>query len=246
MNFNIEVSEYSWCYDEIDNLKIDIKYIAEVGSRDGLDAIKLAHKFNPEETYIFEADPQLATLVESNLKKYEESLNIKFFNFALGSEDKNISFYAVDRYKYDNQGIGSFYKVNFDNRLRKDPDYKRGTVQKEINISQKKYESLQLTPPDLLAMDVQGAELEVLKGFEDQLKKIKIIILETSISDNYIGGASFIDVHKYLRKNFKLIKNSRYPTKKSRIFQDHIKYKLSKNKIFQNDFDLLYVNKSID
>jgi FkbM family methyltransferase len=184
--------------------------------------------------------------VESNLKKYEESLNIKFFNFALGSEDKNISFYAVDRDKYDNQGIGSFYKVNFDNRLRKDPDYKRGTVQKEINISQKKYESLQLTPPDLLAMDVQGAELEVLKGFEDQLKKIKIIILETSISDNYIGGASFIDVHKYLRKNFKLIKNSRYPTKKSRIFQDHIKYKLSKNKIFQNDFDLLYVNKSID
>ena len=244
MKIEKSTSEYDWCLEEVKKLNLEIRYLAEIGSRDGLDAIKLSKEFNPIETYIFEADPYLSKNINKNIDKAEKKMNLKLFNIALGSEDKEVKFYAVDRKKYDNEGVGSLFQINFENRLESDPDYKRESIQKEISINQKKYISLGLNTPDLIAMDVQGAELEVLKGFENEIANVKFIVLETSISENYLGGSTFMDIHRYLKPSFKLIKNRRYGKKNYKIFQDYYKYKYSKNKIFQNDFDLLYLNKS--
>ncbi len=238
-------SEYNWCFEEINMLNVDINYLAEIGSRDGLDAIKLTKEFNPVETYIFEADPRLSKKIQKNIDKVKKNGNFKLFNIALGSKDKNIKFFAVDEEKYSNEGVGSLYKINFDNREVSDPDYKIGYIQKEINVEQKKYVSLQLNTPDLIAMDVESAELEVLKGFENQLENVKVIVLETSIHENHSGGSTFIDVHNYLKSKFKLVKNTRYGVNNYKLFQDHYKYKFSIQKKFQNAFDLMYVNRSI-
>jgi len=54
-------------------------------------------------------------------------------------------------------------------------------------------------------MDVQGAELEVLEGFGEMLKNVKIIILETSFSENYIGGSTFPEIHNFFEKIIFLI-----------------------------------------
>ena len=69
---------------------------------------------------------------------------------------------------------------------------------------------MNLETPDLIAMDVQGAELDVLKGFEHQLNEVKFIILETNISENYIGASKFLEVHSFLKNNFMLHLNSRH------------------------------------
>lgn len=55
--------------------------------------------------------------------------------------------------------------------------------------------------PTLIAMDVQGAELAVLKGFGKKLKDVKAIILETSFTENYLGGSTFGEIDKFLSRN---------------------------------------------
>ena len=56
----------------------------------------------------------------------------------------------------------------------------------------KRYDNLKLKAPDLIAMDVQGAELKVLKGFGKDISNTYAIILETCISNNYIGGSKLL------------------------------------------------------
>jgi FkbM family methyltransferase len=152
------------------------------------------------------------------------------FNIALGNENKEVDFLSVDKEKYNNLGVGSLFEINFHNREKSDPDFNRESVQKKVQVELKKYSSLKLETPDLIAMDVQGAELDVLKGFENLLKKVKFIISESSISENYIGGSTFLEMHKYLKNNFKLLINSRYGKNNFKLNVDAYKYKLSEKK----------------
>ena len=237
-------SEYDWCLEDIKKYESKIDVLVEVGSRDGLDAIKIAKNINSKQNIIFEADPNLIQDIETNIKNYGGNIKFKLLNLALGDEDKEVNFFAVDQSKYSNKGVGSLYKIDFDNREKKDPDYKRKDVQKIIKLNQNKYTSLNLPIPDLLLIDVEGAEYEVLKGFDIDLSKIKFIVLESSISKNHVGAKTFINNHKLLKKHFKLISNSRHE-KNFNLFIDHYKYKLSRNKMYSPAFDLFYVNKSI-
>lgn len=51
-------------------------------------------------------------------------------------------------------------------------------------------------------MDTQGYELEVLKGFEDEISKFKFLIMEFSTVEGYIGRVLYKDLNKYLKKSF--------------------------------------------
>lgn len=237
-------SEYDWCMDNIKKYQSKIDVLVEVGSRDGLDSIKIAKNVNSKQNIIFEADPNLIKDIETNIKTYGGDTKFKLLNIALGSEDKRVNFFAVDQSKYPNKGVGSLYKIDFDNREKGDPDYKRTDVQKIIKLNQNKYTSLNLPIPDLLLIDVEGAEYDVLKGFDIDLSKIKFIVLESSISKNHVGAKTFIKIHKLLKKHFKLISNSRHE-KNYNLFLDHYKYQLSRNKLYSPAFDLFYANKSI-
>ena len=241
----VNKTEYEWALSKIKDFSLEINVIAEIGSRDGLDAISLGKIFQSNINYIFEADPTLIQLINKNIKNNDYESNFEIFNVALGNHNKVVEFLAVDTKKYDNLGVGSLFEINFKNRYPTDPDYNRKTVQEAVNIDMKKYAALNLKSPDLIAMDVQGGELEVLKGFEHQLSEVKFIILESSISENYIGGSKFSDVHNFLKENFKLLSNSRYRNNNLKLFFDNYKYQiLFKNK-YQPDFNLLYVNKEL-
>ena len=109
-----EPSEYSWCLEDIKKFNSDIKIIVEVGSRDGLDAIKISEAFNSKENFVFEADPELIEEIKINIHNFGQNSNFKIFNLALGDSDKEVSFYAVEKDRYTNKGVGSLFKINFE------------------------------------------------------------------------------------------------------------------------------------
>ena len=233
---------YAWCLNHLNKDKIDI--IAEIGSRDGLDSIFLNNYFNSSISYVFEADPSLIYLIEKNLETNSVDSKYRVFNLALSDEEKTGKFKAVDQKKYDNHGVGSFFDINFDNRDTSDDDFQRGSVQKEIDVEIQRYDNLKLKAPDLIAMDVQGAELKVLKGFGKDISNTYAIILETCISNNYIGGSKLLEIYNFLKKDFKLVKNSRNDSNFKLILEAY-KYNFLSEKKYIPDINLLFVNKKL-
>lgn len=55
-----------------------------------------------------------------------------------------------------------------------------------------------LPAPDVIKLDVQGFELEVLKGLGNWLNSAKYIICEVSFKEYYYGQAQFLDIANYL------------------------------------------------
>ena len=75
------------------------------------------------------------------------------------------------------------------------------TIIEENNIDMNQY--------DFLNIDAEGAELEILKGFESYLKYINVIDLETSYDDRSNTGASHDVIVDWLRdRNFTLAEMS--------------------------------------
>jgi FkbM family methyltransferase len=57
----------------------------------------------------------------------------------------------------------------------------------------------QARPPYLIKIDVQGAELDVLRGAENALKHTEYILLEVSLFQFFKNGPSFSDVVAYMK-----------------------------------------------
>jgi FkbM family methyltransferase len=60
------------------------------------------------------------------------------------------------------------------------------------------WEAFEAEGAALLKIDVQGAELEVLKGAENCLDNFEIILLEIGLTEHYIGQPVLIDYIKYM------------------------------------------------
>lgn len=55
------------------------------------------------------------------------------------------------------------------------------------------------TPPDLLKLDVQGYELEVLKGAERALRQISVVLAEVNFIDIHVGVPLFDEILLFMR-----------------------------------------------
>ena len=56
----------------------------------------------------------------------------------------------------------------------------------------------EVSGPCLVKIDVQGAELDVLKGFGDRLADIQTLIVEAPFEAAYDGGSNFDDIYRFL------------------------------------------------
>lgn len=88
-----------------------------------------------------------------------------------------------------------------------------------------------ITTIDLLKLDVQGYELEALRGIGNSIAKIRYIVLEVSNHHAYAGGAQYYEIDEYLRsKGFTV--NDLFPG-------------IRENGILL-EWDSIYVNKAFD
>lgn len=56
----------------------------------------------------------------------------------------------------------------------------------------------EVSGPCLVKIDVQGVELDVLKGFGDRLADIQTLIVEAPFENAYEGGSNFDDIYQFL------------------------------------------------
>lgn len=189
----------------------EAKTLIDVGSNKGQFSI-LARKFFPDiEIHSFE--PQIEEL---NLqKKILGDKNINYYNFALGSEDKELNLYITKR-KDSSSLLKPIQTVN------------SKYLTKEIRkVSVKKLDKIlalrNIKRPSILKLDVQGFELEVLKGSLEIFKMIDYIITEVSfieIYENQVMENKLLDF--ICSKKFKLEKKCNSSKIDKQLFQEDV------------------------
>jgi hypothetical protein len=187
--------------------RIKIQTVYDCGSRDALDAIELFKIFNAKEVHVFECNPPSVKTCKNNLERHLGVQNEKLSWFlnpvAVGNKAGFVSFFPIDTnatitdHRDGNPGASSLFKAN--------PAYPNETyVQNETQVPMvtlKDYIDEGHRHPDLLWVDVQGAEVMLLQGLESCLNRVSVIHIEVGFRPMYIGQPLYWEIDSYLRKS---------------------------------------------
>ena len=170
----------------INYFKEDINELAQVGAHFGQE-IQIFDKFDLNQVHLFEPIKELKSIL---LEKTKNKKNYSIHSFALGNENTNKQMFYSD----ENSGqSSSILEPALHKKLQ--PKIK---FEKMINIQVKKFIDLNIDNVIFLIMDVQGFELEVLKGFENYLKNVRYIFTEVNRNYLYESNVLIKDLDKYL------------------------------------------------
>jgi FkbM family methyltransferase len=176
--------------------KNKISGVIQVGAHIGQEVDKFL-KLGDIKIYLFE--PQKEALLE--LKKFEKYSNVYIFDFGLGNKNENVEFFKSS----NKVGVASsVLKPKL--HLEYFPEYE---FKIKENIEIRKFSTLKEIDANFLMLDVQGYELEVLKGFNDKLDKIDYIFTEISLEELFEENTLVNDLDAFLSsKNFQRVKTS--------------------------------------
>ncbi|MBN1561074.1 FkbM family methyltransferase [candidate division KSB1 bacterium] len=182
----LEKVRYNWLTDQHINSVID------VGASDGGFAAKARELFRGAKIFSFEPIPSSYKILT---KKFASDKNFRAFNVALGNTVGQSEFHL-----HEHIGASSFLRIS---NLHIDAHPYTKNYSK-ISVALEKLDNLikieELTPNILLKLDVQGYEIEVLKGAEELLKYIRCIYSEVCFNKLYEEQPLFDDIIDFLRK----------------------------------------------
>lgn len=163
-----------------EQIKSKINTLFDVGARDDVYYITESHT----QYHLFEPDPQNFARLEKKIKTVvDDNIDVIPNQFGLGSSNENLPFYD----KINTNGNGTFLKG-----VNQKPDEvievrRLDTYAKEHNISH----------IDFLKIDVEGFEMEVIKGAGELLHNIDYVQFEYG-GDYKKANLSIRDVLKHL------------------------------------------------
>ena len=179
----------------IKELQINITGAIHVGGYDAQE-LPLYRSLGLFNSIVFEPQKRMYDLIKSKC-----IVNEKVYNVALGSED-----FETEMFISDKEGVSQSSSILEPKvHLAEHPEV---TFPSKEKITVKRFDKfvddnkIDISKHNLLDIDVQGYELNVLKGSVKSLYRIKSIFIEISILKNlYDGSVIFEDLDQFLRKN---------------------------------------------
>jgi FkbM family methyltransferase len=182
----LEKVRYNWLTNQ------NINSIIDVGASEGGFASKARELFRGAKIYSFEPIP---SSYKTLTKKFKSDKNFKAFNIALGNTVGQLEFHLNEHI-----GASSFLKTS---NLHVDAHPYTKNYSK-IKVASDKMDNLveasELTQNVILKLDVQGYEIEVLKGAEGLLKHVKFIYSEVCFNKLYEEQPLFDEIINFLRE----------------------------------------------
>jgi FkbM family methyltransferase len=184
LELNIKRGDYKWLSLE------SINTIIDVGANDGGFAVMINKILPDAAIYSFEPIKD----VFENLSRNTSAIkNIKLFNTALGEEETEKEFHI-------NEFSASSSFLEMDKLHVQSFPYTAQNRKEKITV--KKLDSfadaIDFKPNVLLKLDVQGYELNVLKGALKILDRVNLIIMEVSFLELYNSQPLFHEVYQFL------------------------------------------------
>jgi len=184
---------------------LEVGNVFDIGSCDGLDAIKYAKKFPNAMVYAFEPLRKNIQLIQNNISKYTISTIIPV-EIALSNSKGEAEFYVssgrpndvevAEEWDFGNKS-SSLLQPNKTIEVHPWLEFKENvTVQTDTLANF--VEENNISCIDFIHMDVQGAELMVLEGAKGFISNIKMIWLEVENIELYKNQPLATDVEMFL------------------------------------------------
>ena len=196
--------------------KLNLKYFIDVGSHKG-EFLSYILTLNYKKIYCFEPQKKIFKILS---KKFKNKKNIKLFNLGLAHKNSKIIFHEN---KLTSTSTFSESKNTFFSKIKNFILNSKTSYIDKYPINTKKLDEIFIKKKIyniFLKIDVEGFELNVLKGAKKTLsKKVKYILIERHFFQLYKNNSTE-KVHLFLkRNNFKLIKKFTFPLL---YFQDNL------------------------
>lgn len=176
----------------INKSKEDIKTIVVVGGYVCEECVTFYRNYPNATIHIFEPVPEFFNIL---VQRYSNNPRFKLYNFAVSAINGIIDFYRTS-----SPGSDSIFKVIENNHS----GYNFNTIN-SIKVKSVKLKDVISENIDLLSIDVQGAELEVLRGTD--IDNVNSLFLEIQMSENkhqavYENQCFMDDIQCYLKEKF--------------------------------------------
>lgn len=168
--------------------------IVEAGAFDGRDTVAFAKYWKNGHVHAFEPLPVLAQKVKDNIAGLE---NVSLFEMALGIDDSP----TVELFSFNDQSDvhGSSSLLEPEDHLEIAPEIRfDARIVVPAVTADKWFQSVGEPTIDLLWLDLQGAELGVLKKGLNMLEHTKVIHIEVSRKPLYAGGVTYKEIRRFL------------------------------------------------
>ena len=187
--------------------KLDFENMIDVGSHQGEFISRFLKHKKIKKFFCFEPNKKL---FKKLLNKYKSNKRVLLFDCALGEKSSQKKLY-ISNLTY-NSTMSSFNKnsnyLKFKNLILKDKN------KSSLIIKQKSFDEVlkkNNVKGSFLKIDVEGYELNVLKGAKKNIKYAKYILIEHQFSNQYQNN--FSKIKKLLKQNnFKKIKSFYFPS----------------------------------
>jgi FkbM family methyltransferase len=164
--------------------------IVDVGAFDGDSTVCLARGLKQNIVYAFEPNPIPYHKAQINVSSLS---NVKLYNFGFADRTGEMDLHVTTNYV-----SSSLFAVK---------DFTETSPKEIIRVNVDTLDNFFHSYQDilLLKMDVQGAELSILKHGVQTLRKTKLVLTEMLITELYHGSCFYYEVDSFLEsQNFKL------------------------------------------
>ena len=209
---------------ELEKLLKDIKVpetIIDIGSNKGQFILLMEELFPNKMVYSFEP---IIEMLNRQKKFFKYKKNIIYYNLALGSSISTKDLLITNR-----MDSSSFLNIT-----KEKNDSKKYLIKEKRNITISTLDHIlikeKMVHPIFVKIDVQGYELNVLKGSSELLKKIDYLLIEVSKNEMYQNQPTEKIIIEYLKGlNFNIFKANDWLTIKNTNFnqRDILFYKIN-------------------
>ena len=176
-------------------IRHDIRVIYVIGAHLFQERELFNHIFpRLEAIYLFEPIPDLYTVLQQNLK---DDLRVRVFPYAIADRNETTLFHLTN-----NQASSSLLPLGSHKELFPHV-HEVGSIPVECRTLEHVISAEGLLPPDMLFIDVQGAEYSVLSPLSQTMREqVRLIYTEASIEPLYEGGRKLSEIKELLAPEF--------------------------------------------